>query len=261
MSGWRRRTTFALSAVLLAACLWNAIHFYILLLRKDLQAGLPVPFSVLIALTLGVVLIALAQPEPAERNVKTVMLTAAAVGACMVCFPLAQMYCFGKTDYRRRADVAVVFGARAYADGRPSTALADRLRTGCSLYRDGLVRKLVFSGGPGDGNVHETEVMRRMATELGVPAEDILVDAEGINTHATVRNSIPMFRALGAAKVLAVSHFYHLPRVKMAYERASWTVYTVPAQESRVLLKLPYFLVREVVALWAYYLEPLAGKG
>jgi len=86
------------------------------------------------------------------------------------------MFCFGKTDYRRDADVAVVLGARVYADGHLSDALADRVRTACQLYRSGLVKKLLFSGGPGEGAVHETEGMKRMALQLGVESRDILVD-------------------------------------------------------------------------------------
>jgi len=66
-------------------------------------------------------------------------------------------------------------------------------------------------------------------------------------------------RLRGAKRVLAVSHAYHLPRVKMAYRRAGWDVYTVPAEESRPLTQTPYLVAREVAAVWAYYLRPLAG--
>ena len=163
------------------------------------------------------------------------------------------MFCFGKTDYRRPADIAVVLGARVYADGRPSDALAVRVRTACQLYRDGLVRKLLVSGGPGDGAVHETEAMKRMAIGLGVKDQDILVDAGGLNTQATVKDSRPVFSQLRAPRILVVSHFYHLPRIKMAYQRAGWEVYTVPARESYLLRQMPLFLAREVAAFWVYY--------
>jgi Uncharacterized conserved protein len=171
------------------------------------------------------------------------------------------MACFGKTDYRRKADVAVVFGARVYASGKPSDALADRVRTGVQLYRDGLVPKLLFSGGPGDGAVHETEAMKNLAVRLGVPEQDILLDPEGVNTRATVRNTEIMFAGLHVSRVLVVSHFYHLPRIKMTYQRTGWDVYTVPARESYTLSQMPYFMAREVAALWVYYLRPLARSG
>ncbi len=179
------------------------------------------------------------------------------LGACLAGFPLAQMYCFGMTDYRRPADAVVVFGARVYADGRVSDALADRVRTGCTLYRDGLVRKVIFSGGPGDGAVHETEGMRRMAVGLGVPLEDILLDEQGLNTQATARNTCEMFDKHGLRTVLVVSHFYHLPRIKLTYQRQGREVYTVPARETYRLTALPLYMMREVAALWVYYLRPL----
>lgn len=169
-----------------------------------------------------------------------------------------RLYCFGKTDYRREADVVIVLGARAYADGRPSDALADRVQTGCALYRAGLVRRLLFSGGPGDGSFHETEVMQTLAVKLGVPTEAILVDRGGVNTKATVGNTVPLLRDLELRRVLVVSHFYHLPRLKLAYQRAGLEAYTVPAHESCTLSRLPFFMLREVAALWVYYLDPLA---
>jgi uncharacterized SAM-binding protein YcdF (DUF218 family) len=177
----------------------------------------------------------------------------------MVGLPFAQMFCFGPTDYRRPADAIVVFGARVYADGRVSDALADRVRTGCELYKDGLAKRIIFSGGPGDGDVHETEAMRAMALKLGVPAQAIMLDRDGINTRATVSNTCAMFEDSEIRRVLAVSHFYHLPRIKMSYQRQDLEVYTVPAKESYTLTAMPYFMARETAALWVYYLRPLAS--
>ena len=182
---------------------------------------------------------------------------ALAVAACLFGFPLAQMLCFGLTDYRRPADVVVVFGARVYVNGQASLALADRVRTACALYRDGHVGKVIVSGGCGDGAIHETETMRRLALQWGVAADDIVVDAQGINTEATVRQTSALFDMYGFDRVLAVSHFYHLPRIKLSYQRCGREVYTVPARQSRPLARLPWYITREVAALWVYYLRPL----
>jgi len=182
----------------------------------------------------------------------------ATCAACAVAFPLMQVLGFGKTDYRRHADVAVVFGARAYADGRPSDALADRVRTACELYQQGLVRQLVFSGGPGDGAVHETESMRRMAVSLGVPDSAIVRDEAGLNTSATLRNTRPL---LAAKPVIAVSEFYHLPRIKLAAASAGIDLITVPARPAHWSRQLPLSnMLREIPAFWLYYARALAGR-
>ena len=256
MRGWRRIVAAILIGLLLLESITNAVMFYDLLNKGSIRAAIPVPFSIFIAGALGLILVNCLRPSVPRSNWPAFAITTFAVA---IMFPVLQMVCFGKTDYRRKADVAVVFGARVYANGKASDALADRVRTGVQLYRDGMVPKLLFSGGPGDGPVHETDAMKALALRMGVPEQDILVDADGVNTRATVQNTEKIFPTLRASRVLAVSHFYHLPRIKMSYQRSGWDVYTVPARESYTLRQMPYFMAREVAALWVYYLRPLAG--
>lgn len=250
----RKILTIFCLAVLTTATIADGTRFLLLLSSGTIRADCPIPLSFLIAGTLSLVLVGI---ESASRRTST---TPRPVFfffflCCLIGFPLAQIFCFGLTDYRRPADVAVVFGARAYADGRPSNALADRVRAACELYQQGLVPRLLFSGGAGDGAIHETEAMRLLAVGLGVPDKAILLDPCGITTEATVRDTVLIFRRERMIRVLAVSHFYHLPRIKMCYQAAGWEVYTVPASQARPLLKLPWLIAREVVAIWAYYLR------
>ncbi len=259
MSAPRRWATTALIGLLLVAALANAARFYVLVARGAVSSGFPVAFSLLVTSALAAPLVAVLRPGAPPGGPVPLVAAGLTAAACLTIFPLAQMVCFGKTDYRRPADVVVVFGARVMPDGRPSDALADRTRTACRLYLDGLARQVVFSGGRGTGPVHETAAMRQMALDMGVPEQAIVLDVDGANTLATVRNTTAGFRNSGAQRVLAVSHFYHLPRIKMAYARAGWDVHTVPARESYTLTALPYFMLREVAALWLYYLRPLCG--
>ena len=85
------------------------------------------------------------------------------------------------------------------------------------------------------------------------------MDKAGLNTQATVKNTEAMLRQWRATRVLVVSHAYHLPRIKLAYQRAGREVFTVPAKESYLLRQMSYNMAREVAALWVYYLRPLAG--
>ena len=98
-----------------------------------------------------------------------------------------------------------------------------------------------------------------MAIRLDVNEADIVLDKNGLNTQATVKNTEALFAQLHVSRILVVSHFYHLPRVKLAYQRDGWNVYTVPAKESYLLGQLPYNMAREVAALWVYYFKPLGA--
>ncbi len=239
----------------------NTVAFYVVVLQGLIRTHVPVPLSLLL-LVPAVMLVRDVWRDPARRPARPARprdraITVAVVGVLGLVFPVAQMICFGWTDYRRPADAIVVFGARAYADGRMSTALHDRARTGVDLYQAGLAPLLVFSGGPGDGDVHETEAMRRYAVARGVPERAIVRDEDGLDTQRTVDNTAPRFRQHGQTRILAVSQFYHLPRIKLAYVRAGIDVYTVPAEPSATLYGLPWFMFREVGGFWIYYLRPL----
>ena len=257
-----RRCVAITAATLAVAVACDGLTFYRLWLGGRIHPGVPVPLSLFIGVALALIARSAIHPwrltRPRQRTALIV-----AFAASTAAFPLAQMYCFGKTDYRRPADAVVVFGARAYADGTPSLVLADRTRTAVDLYRHGMASALIFSGGPGDGATSEPQAMRNVAITLGVPASAIILDEGGINTAATVAHTVDLFERHRFRTVLAVSHFYHLPRVKLAYvrrlaaERSSVQVLTVPAEETQPLPKMPWYVSREVLALWTYYLRPL----
>jgi vancomycin permeability regulator SanA len=174
----------------------------------------------------------------------------------VVLVPLTQIVFFGTTDYRRPAQAAVVLGARVMPDGEASVVLADRVRTAVELYHQGLVDTLVMSGGlEPDTGYDETTVMRALAIEEGVATADVWVDPNGTSTAATVADTVPLFAGRGIGTVLVVSHFYHLPRIKLAYERAGLEVFTVPAAQSVIVPQTPANVAREVPALWVYYLR------
>jgi uncharacterized SAM-binding protein YcdF (DUF218 family) len=93
--------------------------------------------------------------------------------------------------------------------------------------------------------------MRLIALGKGVPESAIRIDQKGVSTRATATQVMGMLQP--RSRVLAVSHGYHLARVKLAFRQEGHEVYTVPAEETRTLSALPYFVAREVVALWAYW--------
>lgn len=248
----------AVLLLLTVACAANVVTFWRLLLSGSIRSACPVPLSLLLIAFLVLIAwaarISIGISDSQRSRWVWIILTSC---GCSVLFPLGQMLCFGCTDYRRPADVIVVFGCRVFREGTPSHALRDRVRTAAELYRSGLARRVLLSGGPGDGPIHETEAMRRLAIKYGVAAEDILIDDAGLNTEATVRNVLSRTSPERFNRILAVSHFYHLPRIKLCFHRNGSEVFTVPAQEEYLLRGLTKFMAREIVALQWYYLVPL----
>jgi vancomycin permeability regulator SanA len=248
---WRRWVTLAVTAVTMLIVLGNARTVLRLYHAGTVGGGFILPFSLFVLVAVSLIAVGLIWPARAGKEEYRKLLGATVLGGLIVLLPLGQMLCYGMTDYRRPADAAVILGAGVYADGRVSDALSDRLATGVELYTQGLVPKLIMSGGPGMGDIHETTAMRQWAIDHGVPPEAILVDLDGLNTTHTAKNVAAM---LPENRLLAVSHAYHLPRVKLAFQAEDVTVFTVPCHESYTLRAMPKYILREIVAIWMYYL-------
>lgn len=252
----RRFWTVLVCVALSIAAALNAVAFYQVWHAGRIAPGMMFPASLLYAAVFAWLARRVSGAERTRARANLVGV-AAVVVALAVAFPLVQMVFFGTTDYRRPADAAVVLGAKVNANGSLSTALEDRVRTGVDLYQEGLVQHLIMSGGVGESGADEGLAMRRRAMELGVPDAAIVVDHLGLNTDATVAQTAPMLDSLGARRVLVVSQFWHLPRIKLAYLKSGWNVGTVPAGTSSPITQTPYLMAREIPAFWKYWVRSI----
>jgi vancomycin permeability regulator SanA len=253
IAGRRRALTLVACLALSTAALQNVAIFYRAWGEGTFTPGVVFPFSLVMAALFALLGWAVWTMRPKKLVVGDHIAMISSVVVMAVLFPLAQVAFFGSSDYRARADAAVVFGARVMGDGSLSPSLRDRMRTAIELYRSGLVKRLVMSGGVGESGIDETVAMRDAAEKAGVPASAIVRDPKGVDTDATVRNTTAIFERRGMRRVLAVSQGYHLPRVKLAYLAAGWDVRTVPATEVVPIWGTPMFIAREVPAFWQYW--------
>lgn len=81
--------------------------------------------------------------------------------------------------------VAIVFGARVYANGYLSAMLRDRVETAVGLYHAGEVRKIIMSGDNSSEAYNEPAAMMAYALSRGVPAEALQPDFAGRRTYDT----------------------------------------------------------------------------
>lgn len=225
--------------------------------------GMPIPLTAVLAA--GLVWMLRRPVEVASASLAARARRSLGIVLVAGCFSLlaavSQMVTFGESDYRRQADAIVVYGCEAYRDGTPSQALADRVHTAVELYHEGLAPLIVMSGGPVRGSeLYEAEVMADYAVSLGVPREAVLLDKHGLDTQSTAINMYGILSGhagIGSPRLLAVSHDYHLPRVKLSLEREGLTAYTVPCEIRRGLPSKPYLMAREIAAWWYYFFRPM----
>ncbi len=105
--------------------------------------------------------------------------------------------------------VALVLGAGLWRDGSPTPVLYDRVATAAELYLGGRVQKLLLSGDNRFEDYNEPAAMQRLALELGVPQQDIVLDYAGRRTYDSCYRAREIF---GVGQVTVVTQQFHLNR-------------------------------------------------
>jgi len=154
----------------------------------------------------------------------------------------------------------------------------DRFWGGVDLYGSGRAPLLVFTGGtaPDLPNAPlEGQVLKLYAQRAGVRANDILVSDRAYTTEEEAAAVRRLFRPSGGApSIILVTSAYHMPRAKLLFEHAGFTVVPYPVDfkldaqrefspedfipQAHNFFKAE-FVIREMEGRWFYQLKALCG--
>lgn len=154
----------------------------------------------------------------------------------------------GKVHHPGPADAAIVLGA-AVKGAAPSPVFRERIRHGVTLYRTGRVRKLVMTGGVGEGATRaESEVARAIAIRAGVPAQAILIETRSRTTQQNMAEAKHLMDRHRLSSALIVSDPLHMKRALRMARDTGITAYGAPTPTTRYRSwrSKTGFLLREV---------------
>ncbi|MBP9761354.1 MAG: YdcF family protein, partial [Candidatus Magasanikbacteria bacterium] len=117
---------------------------------------------------------------------------------------------YSSLDQVPTAPVALVFGAGLRPNGTPSDALRDRVLSAVDLYQAQKVQKLLMTGDNSLINYDEVSAMKKLAVDMEVPEDDVVLDYAGFDTYDSCYRARDIF---GLSQIIAVSQEFHLPRV------------------------------------------------
>jgi len=161
----------------------------------------------------------------------------------------------GLRDNLAKADLIVVFGNKVEPGSKPSDRLKSRLDKAAEVYYQKLAPKILVSGGIDPSDQSEARVMAEYLVTRKVPVDDILLDEKGNNTRLTVKHSIAIMKKHDMKRVIVVSQFYHILRIRLCF--ASHGVKSVYSAHAGIWeLRDVYSTLREYFAYY-YYLATL----
>ena len=176
---------------------------------------------------------------------------------------------------RDTADLAIVLGGFSNLDVPANGCLnfnpaANRLTDVLVLYKKGLVRKLLITGG--DGNIvgrrsPEAAQVEPFLVALGVRQEDILIESESRNTHENALFTKQLLDSLHikAEKILLITSAFHTPRSLACFRKVGLKVTAFPAHfiGNEPSWNTRYWLLPEPLAFsyWEQLIKEWVGLG
>lgn len=134
---------------------------------------------------------------------------------------------------RPAADAIVVlgaslyFGAPEYGGNTVSRHTLERLRYGARLYRETRKPILVTGGAPrGNPDSEASRMKAVLAEEFRVPVA--WAEERSDNTLQNARLSFELLRPHNIRSIYLVTHARHMPRARLAFERAGFAVVPAP---------------------------------
>lgn len=123
-------------------------------------------------------------------------------------------------DTKGKYDIAIVFSCTVY------DVMFKRADAAIALYKDGIVKKLLLTGGVGYLSTHrkesEANVMKKYMIASGINSNDIIIEDKSRNTYENVKNSLKIINNIpNIKKVIIVTSDFHLKRCKAMLKKMS----------------------------------------
>ncbi|WP_369903298.1 YdcF family protein [Bacillus manliponensis] len=151
-------------------------------------------------------------------------------------------------------DAAVVLGAASW-NGKPSPVFRERINHAISLYKEGTVNKIIFTGGTKFAEEPEEAITARAyALENDVKPEDILIETESLFTEENLRNAFQVGNTHGLQTYTIVSDPLHMKRSMQIAKHIGMDAYASPTPTSAYKTldtKVPFF-VKEICSYVGY---------
>lgn len=170
----------------------------------------------------------------------------------ILCFAVVTVQSGGLSDVKPAESVptVVVIGGQLPVDTELSEELIDRVITGCRLITEEFGDRLLLVGGS------EAQAMKDLALESKVPAEKIDTNSESKNIESVVRIAAEATDDKSDKKIIIVSHWFELARIRMTSKRAGLRVTAVATEQRHALFNQNLRVAREVVALLQSLCDP-----
>jgi len=133
-----------------------------------------------------------------------------------------------ESELRGPYDIGIVLGGMmsydSHLDRLQFSKGMDRMLQAVQLYKHGIIKKILISGGSGSityPEIKESPLLKRYLLTIGIPEEDIIIETESNNTHENAIFSAPIIKKTAPdGRYLLITSAFHMRRSLGCFHRA-----------------------------------------
>lgn len=177
----------------------------------------------------------------------------------------AWLYEVPLTDIRtikKTYDIGIVLGGYSDDSIEPNDRLhfissSTRLTTTVELYKKGIIKKILLTGGTFGENGKQTEADKayQFLQTLGIPETDLIVERGSLNTQQNAAFSKKIIeKDYPSSQNLLITSAWHMPRAKGCFKKVGLPVDTFSTDpfQGRILTSIYYYFLPNATVLEAW---------
>ncbi len=158
-----------------------------------------------------------------------------------------------------KSDAIIVLGCAVYGKN-PSPFFKERLNEAIKLYKEGLGKYIIVSGGKGLGeDISEAEAGNGYLLKNGIPDNTILKDDKSYSTLQNLENSKKIMDQKSLKTAIIVSNKFHLKRASIIAKEAGINASYSGVFVKRYFYEEVYGFLREAPALLYMHLKNIVN--
>ncbi len=162
-------------------------------------------------------------------------------------------------DTKIQSGAILVLGAKSYHGNSYNPCLVSRVNHAVELYKTKYANKILVSGGfDKEDNVSEAETMKKIAINLGVPSNNILLEKSSTSTYENLLNSQKILKSNHLNPVIIITEPFHAARTVLVAEKLDLNFTISPASTSPCWQPWKYFsyyFLKEPFAIILYKIQ------
>jgi uncharacterized SAM-binding protein YcdF (DUF218 family) len=152
-------------------------------------------------------------------------------------------------------DAGVVLGAAVWGGNRPSPVLRERINKGYELYKNGLIKSIVLTGGGSPGEMTEADVGKNELIKKGVDEKSIFIENRSNSTLEQItyiyRN---LYKTYKWKELIIITDNFHLLRSKQMCSFFGMNVRTTASDTPLSSESTFYYCLKESFAIILFWL-------